>query len=294
MPRLPSLRVLRRARTRGGLLATVGLAALVAVAALVAGLGRSSPDASPSVVWAVGDGADGGEAGRALGARITRSRVDRFLYLGDVYERGTLEEFRRNYAPAYGRFARVTAPTPGNHDWPLHRKGYDRYWQHLTGALPRLQYSFETGGWQIISVNSETPDDPSQRRWLEQQLTEPGDCRIAFWHRPRFSAGGEHGDDPRVAPLWEAVRGRVRIVLNGHEHNSQRLKPIDGTTEFVAGAGGHSPYAIESEDPRAAWTDDAHQAALRLDLRPTRADYAWVTPTGKELDRGTIRCNDGD
>lgn len=45
----------------------------------------------------------------------------------------------------------------------------------------------------------------------------PGTCRLA-WHRPRFTAG-KHADARDVAPLWEALRGRAKIVVNGHDHN---------------------------------------------------------------------------
>ena len=86
------------------------------------GSGQAPPPAPSrhAVIWAVGDGADGGSTGRAVAARISAGRVDRLLYLGDVYEDGTASEFRGNYADTYGGLAARTAPTPGNHDWPNH------------------------------------------------------------------------------------------------------------------------------------------------------------------------------
>src|SRR5918992_2903243 len=66
--------------------------------AALAGSGRAE-------VWAVGDGADGGKRAKALARRIAARRPDRLLYLGDVYEHGSREEFRRNYAPVYGSLA---------------------------------------------------------------------------------------------------------------------------------------------------------------------------------------------
>jgi hypothetical protein len=59
-----------------------------------------------------------------------------------------------------------------------------------------------------------------------------------FWHRPRFSAGTVHGDAPDVTPLWNAIRGHARLVLNGHDHVMLRYRPRDGLTEYVAGSGG--------------------------------------------------------
>jgi Calcineurin-like phosphoesterase len=162
-------------------------------------------------LWAVGDG-DASRAGRAVAKMIRASRVDRLLYLGDVYEHGTAAEFRTNYAPSYGRLARRTAPTPGNHDWPNHESGYDRYWRRALGRRRTAHwYAFGAGGWQILSLNSETDHERGspQERWLRGRLGGSGTCTLAFWHRPRFSAG-KHGDQDDMAPIWNALRLRLR------------------------------------------------------------------------------------
>ena len=277
-------------------LAAAAVAACAIGGATVApatGAGRPPPAAPAhrAVLWAVGDGADGGAAGRAVAARIAASRFDRLLYLGDVYEHGTAADFRRKYAPAFGRFAARTAPTPGNHDWPHHATGYDPYWRRALGAPLPHWYAFRAGGWEVLSLDSEAPHGRGspQERWLRARLRGGGTCRIAFWHRPRFSAGSHHGDQRDMAPLWDDLRGRAAIALAGHEHDMQRLRPIDGITEFVSGAGGADRYRLR-RDPRLAFGDDTSYGALRLDLRPGAADYAFVSAAGRVLDRGTIRC----
>jgi hypothetical protein len=256
------------------------------------GFVRSLPGAR-ATIWAVGDGADGGDAARAVVRRIAAGRPDRLLYLGDVYERGTAGDFRDHYAPTYGRLARITAPTPGNHDWPRHRGGYDPYWQRaLRRTRTAAWYAFRAAGWTILSIDSETAHDRGspQGRWLRSQLRAPGTCRIAFWHRPRFSAGTHHGDQPDMAPVWDALRGHTAIVLAGHEHDMQRMHPIDGITSFVSGAGGHSHYGLRRDDPRLAFGDDSADGALRLSLRRGAASYAFVSADGRVLDHGILRC----
>jgi hypothetical protein len=245
---------------------------------------------APAVVWAVGDGADGSAAARRVAARIADDRPDRVLYLGDVYERGSAQEFRNNFSSVYGRLTRRMAPTPGNHDWPAHVSGYDRYWQSVTGAKTPPWYAFEIGGWQLLSLNSETPGDANQLRWLRRRLLRtPGSCTIAFWHRPRFSAG-EHGDQPDVAPLWDAVRGRAAIVLSGHDHDLQRMRPRSGTVQLVSGAGGHERYDVDADDPRLAFGTDQVDGALRMALRPGMAQISFVAPDGPPLDEATVPC----
>lgn len=249
------------------------------------------PNLARAVVWAVGDGADGSVRARKLAGLIASGRVDRFLYLGDVYSRGSAQDFRDRYDSVYGRLRLRTAPTPGNHEWPQHDEGYDPYWSRLTGRRPPAHYSFRLAGWQILSLNSEEPLDPQSRqlRWLRRQLKQPGDCLIAYWHRPRYSAG-THGDQADVAPLWQALRGKARIVVNGHDHNLQRLRRIDGITEFIAGAGGKSRYELDGDDPRLAFANDDLDGALRLELAPDIARYRFVASSGAVLDAGAVRC----
>jgi hypothetical protein len=252
----------------------------------------ASQKTARAIVWAVGDGADGGDEAKVLARRIAGSRPDLFLYLGDVYEDGTASDFAHHYAPVYGRLARITAPTPGNHEWDRRAEGYDRYWKRITGRYPPAFYSFSIAGWQVLSLNSEAPhsSNSAQVRWLRRQVREPGTCRLAFWHRPRYSAGTKHGDQEDVAPFWAALRGRARIVLNGHEHDMQRHEARDGITEFVSGAGGRSHYPIDFGYSGLAFGNDTDWGALRLDLRPGTAHFAFVTSAGSALDSGTITC----
>lgn len=254
---------------------------------------RSARDArAPSTVWAVGDGADGGDAAKALSRRIGAGRPDRLLYLGDVYERGTAAEFRDRFATVYRGLAARMAPTPGNHDWPNHDTGYDRYWRRVTGAPTPPWYRFRAGGWDIVSLNSEAPHgaDSAQLRWLRRRVRAPGTCRLAFWHRPRYSAGS-HGDQRDVAPLWDVLRGHAKLIVSGHDHNLQRFRPVGGMTQLVVGAGGHSRYDVDDDDARPAFADDDVDGALRMTLRPGSADLAFVGTDGSILDRSRVTCS---
>lgn len=251
---------------------------------------RSVPGPAAEL-WAVGDG-NASPAGRAVVRTILTGRPDRLLYLGDVYKRGTAVEFRANYVPSYGRLARRTAPTPGNHDWPRHESGYDPYWRVALGrARTAAWYAFHAGGWQILSLNSEAAHDRGspQERWLRTRLRGSGTCTLAFWHRPRFNAG-KHGDQEDVAPLWDALRGHAAIVLNGHDHDMQRLHPIDGITEFISGAGGNKNYDVDEDDDRLAFSNDHSDGALRLRLRRGLASYAFISTSGRVQDSGRVRC----
>jgi Calcineurin-like phosphoesterase len=253
--------------------------------------GSVSKDASTrATVWAVGDG-DAGDDARRVADMIARGKPDRFLYLGDVYEEGTREQFDNNFHPAYGRFDRIAAPTPGNHDWPNHAAGYDPYWKAVGLVTNRHYYAFRTAGWEIVSLNSESGLERGspQRRWLQQRVRRRSTCRIAFWHRPFLNAG-KHGDQRETAPLWNAVRGRAALVLNGHDHDLQAFKRRSGLVELIAGAGGHGLYHVNGNDPRLAWEKDDQFGALRLDLRPGVARYRFMVLPGRTVHSGSVRC----
>jgi hypothetical protein len=215
------------------------------------------------------------------------------LYLGDVYEAGSPTDFRTHFASIYRPLLKRMAPTPGNHEWPTHRSGYDPFWRSVTGAATPPWYALDVGGWHVISLNSETAGDAGQLSWLKRRLAlyGSGNCTLAFWHRPRFSAG-PHGDQADLAPLWNALRGHARLVLSGHDHDLQRMRPIEGITQVVSGAGGRHRYAVH-RDRRLAFADDSHFGALRLRLSPGQARLAFVTADGRVLDRSAVRCATG-
>jgi len=244
-----------------------------------------------AIIWAVGDGADGGVNGAKVAGLIARARPDRLLYLGDVYDTGSAAEFATHYAPSFGRLAKRTAPTPGNHEWPRRETGYRPYWRSFLAANPPGYYGFKLAGWELLSLNSEAPHGraSAQLRWLNRRLRGRGTCRLAFWHRPRYSAG-THGDQVDVEPFWDALEGHARVVVNGHDHNMQRLRPTRGMVGLIAGAGGHSLYPLNRRYRRLAFANDAAYGALRLELTPGRAAYTFVSASGRTLDAGRVRC----
>lgn len=264
------------------------LAALLGVAAPV-----HAPPANPNhaVIWAVGDGADGSSAAKKVAARIAKDKPDRFLYLGDVYPVGSSTDYRVNYAPTYGRLRFITEPTFGNHEWFNRRTGFQAYWRKVKGHRQPSYYAFTIAGWRLLDLNSEDAHGKGspQLAWLRKQVKGPGTCRIALWHRPRFSAGTVHGDAPDVAPLWNALRGHARLVLNGHDHTMQRMKKRNGITEYVSGAGGANLYR-NRRDSRLAFGRAGVTGALRIVLTPRKATLEFRTSTGRLLDRSHATC----
>jgi hypothetical protein len=241
-----------------------------------------------AVVWAVGEA---GRAGaKAVTALIAQDPLDRLLYLGDVYDHGSARGFVR-YQATYGRLADLTAPTPGSHDAADRAVGYDPYWRQTLGRPIAHWYALRAGGWTLLGLDSEAPHaiGSPQYRWLRGHLRAAGTCRLAFWNRPRYSAAARHRDQPDLASLWDALRGHATIVVAAHAHNMQRLRPIDGITELISGAGG-AKLQVPPADRRLAFAQGRAFGALRLVLRPSAAEYAFLAADGRILDLGTLRC----
>jgi len=248
---------------------------------------RSVPGATARV-WAVGD------ANPPNSERVTRllkrADPDRVLYLGDVYPEGRAEDFER-WAKPWGRLIDRMAPTPGNHEWKDAQAGYEPFWRDITGETPPSYYRFEAGGWEILGVNGEHAGSRSIERWLARQASRGGNCRIAFWHRPAYSAGKYREGSDRARRYWDALVGGARIVVSGHDHNMQRLRPRDGIVQFISGAGGRHRYDVSEDARRLAFADDGHFGALRLRLSPGRAQWRFVSARGHVLDKGSLSCH---
>jgi len=239
-------------------------------------------------VWAVGD------ANPPNSQRVTRlikrADPDRVLYLGDVYPEGSREDFER-WAEPWGYLIDRMAPTPGNHEWERAHQGYEPFWRDVTGETPPTYYSFGAGGWDVLSVNAEHSDSAAIESWLSEQASSGGNCRLAFWHRPAYSAGKYRPGVESVRPYWDAVVGGARIIVNGHDHDMQRMRPRDGIVEFISGAGGRHRANVREKDPRLAFGDDGHFGALRLRLSPEQAKWRFVSAGGRVLDKGKLSCH---
>ncbi|MEA2332464.1 MAG: hypothetical protein QOH58_2602 [Thermoleophilaceae bacterium] len=252
-------------------------------------LGCVASARAQEVVWAVGDGADGSDEAEALASQIVADQPDRFLYLGDVYPEGTAQDFAERYHPTYGPLKAITWPTPGNHEWGNRATGYYAYWR------PRVRkpyYRVRIGGWEVLSLNSEIRTDrrSPQIKWLRKQLDRTtGTCRLAFWHRPWRSPGTVHGSDPAMAPLWNTLRRRARLVINAHDHVMVRYGRRDGITQYIAGTGGDTLYGT-GPDPRVAFVASPTHGALRMTLSPGRASLEFRSATGAALDSSSARC----
>ncbi|HEY3014719.1 MAG TPA: DNRLRE domain-containing protein [Nocardioides sp.] len=261
------------------------------------------PWGEPMTMAAVGDGAGGEVNATNVVNLMSGWNPELFLYLGDVYEDGTLTEFRNWYGTDgawFDRFRSITAPVIGNHE--TDGGGYWSYWDNIGHY-----YSFDANGWHFVALDStsqfdETSPSSDQYRWLAADLAaNPSPCTIVFAHHPLYNIGKE---DPalRMTDMWKLMaQNHVTLYLTGHDHTYQRWVPMSasgasdptGVAELVVGTGGHSSQAPLTSDSRVVVKAKAYGAS-RFDLYGDHADLTFSTAAGDVLDQSRLGCQGHD
>ena len=220
---------------------------------------NSQKQPSTSVVWAVGDANDNADS-QATANRI-EGQIDRFLYLGDVSETGTADAFAERVRFGLGQVQGAHQPDAGQPRLGPPRHGLRPLLGRPGASRPAAATTTRSteNGWEVLSLNTEesmAPGSP-QYLWVQQKLAAGGNCRIAFFHRPRY--------DPEISiqPLFNLMAHRVRFVINGHLHSMMRGILIDGITELISGAGGDSLHPVPP-NPLFPFNNNNEFGVLRL------------------------------
>jgi acid phosphatase type 7 len=234
------------------------------------------------------------------------------LALGDVqYEAGELDNFQRAYDRSWGAFKARTRPSVGNHEYlgGDGAAGYFDYFGAAAGPRGLGYYSLDLGPWHVVALNSTCPWVPdggcdygsAQWAWLKQDLAaHPARCTLAFFHVPYRASAAVHPGARELAHLWaQLVAGGVDLVLNGHNHIYERLKPMrtTGTVDMtgapwtiVAGTGGRSIYPVHRPHPASVYRLGKY-GVYRLILYRDRWIGAFKATNGRTYDRTSHRCH---
>jgi len=249
-------------------------------------------------------------AGAEATAKLLEANPGTVMALGDLaYPNGTAEDFKC-YDKTWGRVKTKTRPAVGNHEF--HSTGASYYFQYFGAAAGDAKtgyYSYELGSWHIVVLNSECLEiggcgaGSPEEKWLRADLAaHPVGCTLAYFHKPRFSSGLNHGNDPEVGAFWQALYDfNAELILNGHDHDYERFAPQDpngnadpkrGIREFVVGTGGknHREFGIHKANSEVR--NNTAFGVLKLTLRPTGYDWKFIPEAGKSFtDSGSGSCH---
>jgi acid phosphatase type 7 len=142
----------------------------------------------------------------------------------------------------------------------------------------------------------------SAKTWAAAKPAHPVACTLAYWHKPLFSSGGAHGDDPEFRPFWQALYdANADVVVNGHDHDYERFAPQTpnaapdpkrGIREFVAGTGGKNQRPFVAPHANSEVRNADGFGVLKLTLRSGGYDWQFIPEAGKSFtDSGSGDCH---
>jgi acid phosphatase type 7 len=218
----------------------------------------------------------------------------------NAYVDGSYTEYLNCYDPTWGRHKSRTKPSPGNHEYLTSgAAGYFQYFDNIPSY-----YAYDLGAWRIYSLNSEIDVSLSspQVAWLVNDLSaNPRPCVLAYWHKPRWSSGTNHGDDMSMQTLWQMLYDAgAELVVNGHEHNYERFSEMNasgsavsqGLREIVAGTGGAPLYPFGTPKSASQVRNNTAYGVLKITLRSNGYDWQFVPVAGSTFtDSGSDDCH---
>jgi Calcineurin-like phosphoesterase len=143
-------------------------------------------------------------------------------------------KFERPYKPLLDAGVKFYASL-GNHD------AREQRFYKLFNMEGKLYYAFNPKADVRLFALESTYPAPEQVKWLETELkASSSNWKIVFFHQPLYSSGDRHGSDLRLRDVLEPLflKYNVSVVLTGHDHFYERVKPQKGIAYFVVGSGG--------------------------------------------------------
>jgi len=254
------------------------------------------PAQAKSVKFAViGDSGTGGQDQRDVAAQLTtwhaRFPFEFVVMVGDnMYgsdkPRDYVKKFEEPYKDLLGAGVKFYASL-GNHDNPNQRfyKPFNMNGERYYTFKPSL-----TAGVRIFALDS-TYMNPPQVEWLDKELKASGsDWKIALFHHPLYSSGDRHGSVLTLREQLEPtfVTHGVNVVLTGHDHFYERLKPQKGIAYFVVGSSAKLRRGDNTSELTAKTYDDGY-AFMLVEIEGDNFHFQTLNERGQTVDSGVVR-----
>jgi 3',5'-cyclic AMP phosphodiesterase CpdA len=153
-------------------------------------------------------------------------------------------------------------------------------------------YTFKPAdGVRFFALDS-TYMDEKQLMWLDEQLAMSGsEWKIAFFHHPPYSSGDTHGSDETLRTQLEPrfVKAGVNVVLTGHEHFYERIKPQKGIAYFITGSSAKLREGNITQTELTAKGFDAGYTFMIVEIIGDDMYYQTITDAGKTVDSGKVQ-----
>jgi len=240
----------------------------------------------------IGDTGSGTQKQRDVGEMMVKYReafpFEFVLMMGDnLYGGETPRDFETKFSEPYKKLLDDKVKfyaTLGNHDLPL-QVNYQNF--NMNG---KEYYRFKKGNVAFYSLNSNYMDK-KQVEWLESELAkDTSDWKVCFFHHPPYSSAKKHGSDNQLREVVEPifVKYGVDVVLSGHDHVYERIKPQQGIYYFVSGAGGQLRAGDVKPSPFTEKAYDRDNHFMLFEVAGDQMYFQTISRTGETVDSGVI------
>jgi 3',5'-cyclic AMP phosphodiesterase CpdA len=241
----------------------------------------------------IGDTGTGERASYDVAARLAEYRekfkFDLVLMLGDnMYGGQKPKDYKKKFETPFKKLLDAGVKfhaALGNHDDPNQRS------YKLFNMNGERFYTFKPrDGIRFFALDSNYMDK-TQLAWLEKELAASGsDWKIAFFHHPLYSSGGKHGSDLQLRAVLEPlfVKHNVSLVLAGHDHFYERIKPQRGITHFVIGGSAKLREGDVRKSEITAKAFDRDNSFVLMEIDGDVLTFQAIDRTGKTIDSGTV------
>src|SRR5215212_25585 len=211
------------------------------------------------------------------------------LMMGDnLYGGETPQDFEKKFSDPYKKLLADKVKfyaTLGNHDQAL-QVNYENF--NMNG---KEYYRFKKGDVAFYSLNSNYMDK-KQVEWLESELAkDTSEWKVCFFHHPPYSSAKKHGSDGQLREVVEPifVKYGVDVVLTGHDHVYERIKPQKGIYYFVSGAGGQLRSGdVDDASPLTEKSYDRDMHFMLFEVAGDQMYFQAISRTGETIDSGVM------
>jgi predicted phosphodiesterase len=274
---------------------------LAVLALLIAGLPAAAqelrlPNKEGSLKFAViGDSGTGDRNQNAVANELaswrTRYPFEFVIMAGDNLYGGEkpkdfAKKFEIPYKPLLDSGVKFYASL-GNHDDAALQRNYKPF--NMNGER---FYSFKPkNGVRFFALDSNYVDK-QQLDWLDKELAaSTSDWKIMFFHHPLYSSGETHGSAELQRGLLEPVflKHGVNVVISGHEHFYERIKPQKGVAYFTIGSSAKLRKGDLAKSNLTAYGNDSDYTFMLMEIVGDELYFQTITAGGKTIDAGSVR-----
>lgn len=173
----------------------------------------------------------------------------------------------------------------GNHD-----KTNERFYQpfHMNGAT---YYTYKKGPVHFFVLDSNYVNPP-QISWLQTELRAAGNgaWKICYFHHPLYSSAKFHGPNLDLRKVLEPllVKYGVDVVLAGHDHVYERVRPQQGIYYFTEGASGSLRAGNLAASAITARGFDTDRSFMMIEIAGDDLYFQVTSRTGVAVDSGVL------